>query len=96
MNHPELPSYDQCDANERLPDFQGCRAYACYYPQMGGYIGRCVVVLVAGGCFEAYVWHDGDFPFLEDDGPPVNLHHCCAEQFVEFGKFVLEKQGETQ
>jgi len=77
----------------------GCRAFACWYPQMGGYTGRCVVVLdrpstgADHGCFDAYVWHNGQFPFDSEDGwgdylPPVRIHHCDAEQFISFGNLV--------
>lgn len=69
---------------------------------MGGYVGRCVVVIYNNGeadddesCFEAYVWHDGRFPFSDDGdgGSPARLHHCMPSQFIDFGRFVLEKQG---
>ncbi len=83
-----------------MEDFNGCPAYACWYPQMGGYVGRCVIVLstfkeeFSDTCFEAYVWHDGEFPFSDDGdySSPVNIHHCMPSQFIEFGKFVLGLQ----
>lgn len=85
-----MPTLDECEKQAQMPAVNGFPAYACWYPQMGGYVSRCIVVLT-GGCFDAYVWHDGDFPF--DDQYPRQLHHCDAGQFVEFGKFVLEAQG---
>lgn len=38
--------------------------------------------------FEAFVWHDGEFPFSEAGRSPTHLHHCGAEQFITFGQFV--------
>ncbi len=78
--HPAIPTPEQCSVSARLEDFEGCPAYACWYPQMGGYVGKAVVVITtdANGefvkpdeecydrCFEVYVWHDGAFPFDEE------------------------------
>jgi hypothetical protein len=84
-----------------MADVDGYPAYACWYPQMGGYVGRCVVVITPDGngdegvtdrCFEAYVWHDGDFPFNNDMGSPNHIHHCMPSQFQGFAEFVLDKQ----
>jgi len=62
---------------------------------MGGYVGRCVVEPGGDGCFECFVWHDGEFPFSDDDGcntrgcdGPFVLHHCSAKQFIKFGQLV--------
>lgn len=66
---------------------------------MGGYVGRCVIYVnqstpdQADGdnCFEAYVWHDGEFPFAEaDDREPIRLHHCSPKQFARFAEDVLK------
>ena len=89
------PTAEQCEANARMEDVDGCLAYACWYPQMGGYVGKCVVVVTPGvedSCFEAYVWHRGDFPFNEDDGIPAHIHHCMPSQFIEFGEWVQKLQ----
>ncbi len=90
--HPPEPTNEQCDAKARLPDFRGYRAYACWYPQMGGYVSNAVVLVRDGNvndCFEAYVWHDGEFPFGEgDERPPAHIHHCMADQFIRFGEWV--------
>ncbi len=66
---------------------------ACWYPQMGGYHAKAVVI--PGGCAEVFVWHDGQFPFTDDnprpDQParsPARLHHSDGSQFVEFGRFL--------
>lgn len=61
---------------------------AAFYPQMGGYVGKCLVEPepVNNGkdyCFNVYVWHDGEFPF--SNGKPRELHHCNAQQFKDFG-----------
>ena len=104
--HPPMPTPGQCSAGARVDDFSGSPAFACWYPQMGGCVGRCVVVITPGGggrgdhdrCFEAYIWHDGEFPFDEDlDGnavPPAHIHHCMPSQFVGFGEWVIGKQRE--
>lgn len=90
------PTAEQCSANEQLPDYEGRKAFACWYPQMGGYGSKCVIVTDQttehNGCFDAHVWHDGDFPFHGGESPVV-LHHCCAEQFIKFGQTVLRLQG---
>ncbi len=90
MSHPKEPTADECDAKSRLPDFGSDKAYAIWYPQMGGYVSKAVVVFCDDGCFGAYVWHDGDFPFSDES--PTYLHHCCAEKFIEFGKSVKDMQ----
>jgi len=64
---------------------------ATWYPQMGGYCGKCIVVPI-GDCFDAYVWHDGDFPF-SGDAPPTFLHHCDPQQFIRFGTGVAQFLG---
>lgn len=76
-----------------------------YYPQMGGYHGKAVVTFDlttnctddVSGCFDASVFHDGDFPFDEAGGrSPARIHHCSAEQFVDFGLQVIEAQVRHQ
>lgn len=85
------PTSDQCTSNESLTLADGRRAMACWYPQMGGYVGKALLV-DDGGCVDVYVWHDGQFPFSGDDydiGPrenPVELHHCDPSQFIRFGE----------
>lgn len=84
---PEEPTALQCTNRESVGD----GAWACWYPQMGGYGAKCVVIDEKnGGCFEAWVWHDGCFPFPGDDPErsPTRLHHCDAAQFIRFGEFV--------
>ena len=98
--HPPEPTSDQCDTNSRMPDFEGRSAYACWYPQMGGYHGKSVVVVErregCNVCFEVFIWHDGCFPFVGEDGVnPVCIHHCEAEQFIQFGRLVQKLQREA-
>jgi hypothetical protein len=52
---------------------------------MDGYWAKCLVEPL-DGCFNCYVWHDGEFPF--GDRAPVGLHHCDADQLIRFGQFV--------
>lgn len=85
------PSYDAANKNERVTLPDGRTGTACWYPQMGGYVGVAVVLDPSGSdddCFDVLVWHDGDFPFSEDDRPPRELHHCLADQFIQFGQFL--------
>jgi hypothetical protein len=98
---PDEPTSDQCNAHARLPDMDGKAAFAVWYPQMGGYCSKCIVLLdIAnspghiGCCFDVWIWHDGAFPFSDDGDPegrsPVFLHHCGADQFVSFGELILK------
>lgn len=74
---------------------------ACWYPQMGGYVAKAWIAWWPGDdapCFYAVVWHDGDFPFGEDDDrkrAPAALHHCGADQFIRFGEQVQAWQEES-
>lgn len=87
MVNIEEPTADQCTAHERVGD-----GYACWYPQMGGYVAKAVIV-PADSCADVYVWHDGDFPF-SDGSQPTELHHCAGQQFVDFGNFLTEVTGD--
>jgi len=74
----------QCSAGAQVM-IGKIRGFACWYPQMGGYVGKAVIIPVGGlGCFDAWVWHDGRFPFGGEDSSPVHLHHCEAAQFRAF------------
>ena len=95
---PPLPTADQAGANAQVRWQDGGHeriGFAAWYPQMGGYVALAVVVDAKSnppGCFEAWVWHDGEFPFDESGGQhPAHLHHCDPEQFVEFGETVRAK-----
>jgi len=99
---PSKPSGAQCSARDRVTwrdDYTGMdrTGFACWYPQMGGYVACCVVEVGVDqdgngerDGFDAWIWHDGEFPFAEDR-EPICLHHCSAEQFIEFGTFVQGK-----
>ncbi len=82
------PTTAQIDAHEIVLLPSGDRALACRYPSMGGYTSKCWVVFGANSCFEAYVWHDGEFAFGDEHKPTV-LHHCNARQFVSFGQLIM-------
>lgn len=95
---PPRPTAEECEKKEPV-SWQNeigrtFRGFACWYPQMSGSVARCVVLVgvdfdVDGlpGGFDAFIWHDGEFPFAEDRHP-IKLHHCSATQFVEFGNTV--------
>lgn len=93
------PTADQCSTCGAVEVTSPSVGFAAWYPQMGGYVGKCVVSYSQGddgclGCFDATVWHDGEFPFDEEDGRgPVRLHHCSAAQFIAFGLEVAESQA---
>ena len=96
---PDEPSGEDCEWNKTF-EWNGLKAMACWYPQMGGYVGKCVVVDESpadpGGCFGVFIWHDGEFPFTidsENGNQPYYLHHCAAEQFIAFGELVNKFQG---
>lgn len=54
--YPPEPTPDQCSQRHRF-EWSGLECMAVWYPQMGGYVGKAVVV--ANDCMETYVWHDG-------------------------------------
>lgn len=92
---PRQPSAEECGTRAEIRDDDGqFVGYACWYPQMGGYVGKAVVVPNEVGCVEVYVWHDGEFPFdgecqaCSSPREPVVLHHCDGGQFVQFGEFI--------
>lgn len=90
------PTPIECNMN--TPVFKDGKevGFATWYPQMGGYIARCIVLTEAdnNNCFDCLIWHDGEFPFTEGDRNPNVVHHCDADQFIDFGKLVLKYQGE--
>ena len=106
MTPPPHPTGDQCSSHAEIRWHDGIRArqgFACWYPQMGGYAAVCVVELEStvgpdgpldDPCFNAWVWHDGDFPFPGEGNErarsPMEIHHCAAEQFIKFGHLVQQ------
>jgi hypothetical protein len=98
------PTADECSDNALIEETETQVAYAIWYPQMGGYHGKAVVAFFKspldaergqGKCFDALVWHSGTWPF-HDGEPGRELHHCNADQFVEFGEKVLELQAKHE
>jgi len=96
MKPTRCPTGEECTTNALIeqPDGAYGRAVACWYPQMGGYTSKCVVIVEdPDTCFSAWIWSDGEFPFDGDSGiDPVRLHHCSPDQFVTFGELVRELQ----
>lgn len=92
------PTTEQIGTNAKVYESETQVGYAAWYPQMGGYVGRCVIVFDkardCNDCFDCYVWHDGEFPFTEADGAPAVVHHCEADQFVRFGNLVNGLMGQ--
>jgi hypothetical protein len=95
MGEHREPTADECSAGAVVQLTDTLRGYACWYPQMGGYVGKAVAVVPDdSGCIDVYVWHDGQFPFSgEDEGrgrptSPVELHHCDPDQFIRFGQLL--------
>lgn len=83
----QQPTSEQATSKAEVILADGRKGYCCWYPQMGGYVGIAIVI-PTGDCFDVLVWHDGDFPFDDDDDchdGPVTLHHCSAGQFISFG-----------
>lgn len=89
------PTPEECSARTVVDLGDGRNGWACWYPSMGGYVGKAVVIL-DDGCVEVLVWHNGDFPFGgqveswpgEPVPSPARLHHCDGGQFVTFGEFL--------
>lgn len=92
-DYPREPTADECTKRTLIDSSEYHFAVACWYPQMGGYAGKAIIVFSKGDnpdpCFDCYVWHDGEWPFHNGESP-CRLHHCDANQFVEFGGRVLD------
>jgi hypothetical protein len=93
------PTHEECTKHAQVQLTDELGGWASWYPQMGGYVSHCVVV-VDDTCVDVYVWHNGDFPFTGNDGwgeaqSPALIHHCDGEQFVRFGEFVAQLQREA-
>ena len=98
---PTKPTPEQCSKKAKVVCDGKDIGFACYYPQIGGYHAACVVVTrkydheIDDGppCFDAYIWHDGEFPLQDDDNrQPIIIHHCSAGQFIDFGELILNHQ----
>jgi hypothetical protein len=84
------PTPEQCTNREAVTSPHGRPGFAAWYPQIGGYVAPCIVEVNSEGCFEVWLWHDGEFP-TEDDVQPMHFHHCDPEQFIRFGQLVLSR-----
>lgn len=93
LEDPSEPTSEQIQENAEIQTPIG-KGFACWYPQMGGYVAKCIVVPNKnGGCFDAWVWHDGQFPFGGDNRVPAVIHHCDPKQFVRFGEWAASLPG---
>lgn len=95
MRLPNEPTSDECSSNAVVFETDRQIAYAIWYPQMGGYVGKAVAVMEKDpdSCIDVFVWHDGEFPFSE--GNPVEIHHCDPTQFVMFGETLRDLQQKS-
>lgn len=99
-NPSRAPTNEEIAANARV-EFGDHQFVAAWYPQMGGYVGKCWIQLHSCGDgqethddgFDVFVYHDGEFPF-DETRSPARLHHCSAEQFIEFGQLVQKLNAE--
>lgn len=79
MDFVDLPCPTEDQASEHAKVFENDQyaAYACWYPQMGGYIAKAIAIFDKswkedangsrqGGCIDVRIWHDGEFPFAGD------------------------------
>ena len=99
------PTLVECSHRTKVYETDKDIGFACWYPQMGGYSGKCIAIFnkewtlydsgaTTGGCIELYVWHDGEFPFTDEDGAPSHIHICVPEQFIELGKFLSKTNSQ--
>ncbi len=91
------PTAEQCTQNEKVFENDDTIGYAIWFPQMGGYVGKSVALFDKSwkenengssekGCIDIYVWHNGTFPFGDEEDNPREIHLCDPEQFIDFGK----------
>lgn len=106
IDNIKAPTSEQIATNAKVAEDEHEIAFACWYPQMGTYVGKCVVIFSKKSdddrppCFTALVWHDGEFPFKPGDDlhggrPPARIHHCAASQFIRFGELVNKLQHDN-
>lgn len=93
------PTADECTNQVEIRDGERLVGYACWYPTMGGYSGKAVIV-PDKGCVDVHVWHDGQFPFdgecqaCSTPRQPVVLHHCNGGEYTQFGQLLGKVMGE--
>jgi hypothetical protein len=103
---PKEPSGEEC-SNNVTTYFDGGYVVAAWYPQMGGHCGKCLISYSDhydeegkyADCFDIYIWHDGEFPFTgegEEGKQPIIMHHCSAEQFIDFGNILIKNLGKMR
>lgn len=91
------PTPDQCSSKAKVYETERKVGYAMWTPQLGGYVGKCVVEMDKewedfedgsqdGGCIDIYLWHNGEFP--TPDESPVILHFCDPQQIIDFGESI--------
>lgn len=104
MNTPNEPSSGDATLGNHIDLPDGRRARACWFPSMGGYAGRALIVAPQRDgdcCTEVWVWHDGAFPFSsepsdhsrwpgEEMRSPVRLTIHGGQDFIAFGQLVDE------
>jgi hypothetical protein len=81
----KAPTNEQCEARACYDTPNDRKGYAFWHPQWGGYSGKAILVPM-NGCFNVYIWHDGEFP-IDDEDEPYCYHYCSVDQLVEFGDF---------
>ena len=94
------PSQEQCDEKSLLASTPYQVSFATWYPAWGGYQGVSRVDFDPTtsseegypGCFSVANWHDGEYPIMDEDGVPSEIHCCSAMDYVQFGLDVLERQ----
>lgn len=92
---PPEPTSTQCSDHTELTwsgDGTERHGTACWYISMGGFGAKAVAEVDQDRCLNVHVWHDGQFPFTDDDEinprSPLMLHHCDGNEFVRFGEFL--------
>jgi hypothetical protein len=88
------PTPDECSTNARVKMPSNCgnesEYQACWYPQVGGYHALCWIETSANlegdACFDAFVWHDGEFPTNPGEEPPFSIHYCDPQQLIDFAE----------
>lgn len=98
------PTQEQCRNRQTWND-GGFKCIAFYWPQMGGYSAKAVAQVNTeeedSSCVIVFVWHDGEFPFTEDDRvdgngkakSPAKLHICDFGDWLQTMELLSQFQG---
>lgn len=87
----EPPAAEQCSARGEV-EADGRRGIAGWWPQMGGYAGKMVILADPDGCLDVLVWHDGEFPFdgtchgCEAPRIPARIHVTDPDQWSRLAR----------